>query len=82
MLASGCSNGVTGSLYHPDFFLIYSGSCSDKPADSTGDTCAYTTWQIDAKADTIAGSCYAYKNDKTWLKFEWSLTRIGPAPGS
>jgi hypothetical protein len=77
--ASGCINHVTTSVYPPAFFEIYEGASGDQPPDGTGGTCAFTTWQIDPKADAISGSCYAYKNDYTWLEFEWSLTRVDGA---
>jgi hypothetical protein len=44
-----------------------------------GNTCWATTWQIDVNADTITGSCFAYKNDHTSLAFEWNLRRLGGA---
>ncbi len=41
-----------------------------------------TTWQIGTTADTITGSCFEWKTSASSLKFEWTLKRVGGAPGS
>lgn len=69
----------SGSLSPPRFFEILGGSSSTNSAWD-GNTCWATTWQIDVNADTITGSCFAYKNDHTSLAFEWNLRRLGGAP--
>ncbi len=73
--------GPYGGGYLPSFFELLTGSSSANPADASGATCWHTTWQIDPKADTITGSCFRDKNDKTSTQFEWSLQRVKGAAG-
>ena len=72
-----CGNMQSGSKQPPRFFEILDGSASSNNVGSDGNTCYGTTWQIDATADTIKGTCYAYKNDHTSLQFTWDLKRVG-----
>jgi hypothetical protein len=76
----GCANVVTSSHWPPRFFeILRRSSSANKVGD--GNTCWAMTWQIDSKADTITGSCFANENDHYSLKFEWNLKRTGGAPG-
>ena len=76
-----CSNPLTSSHWPPRFFEILPGSSGWNKADTSGNSCYQTTWQIETTADTITGSCFAYQNDHTSLEFEWNLRRVGGAPG-
>ncbi len=63
----------------PSYFDVPQSASGDGGAG--GNDCSHTTWQIDVTATTITGSCYSFKTDTHALKFEWSLKRLGPAPG-
>ncbi len=67
--------------YPPAFFSIDEGSSSSN-SDGGGNTCFADDWIIEAKATTIAGSCYTFKTDRNYHQIEWNLTRLGPPPGS
>ena len=73
-----CLNPITAAVQSNQIFSLSEGPTGG----GGGDTCDPTDWQIDVKADTISGSCYAYKNENTSMYYEWHLTRVGPAPGS
>jgi hypothetical protein len=71
----------------PDlYFSLAELSSGSGAPDAGGNTCAHTTWQIDTTAATITGSCFGSKYDDSVkqhsVKYEWNLTRTGPAPGS
>lgn len=74
-----CSN-LSSGLTPPRFFEILPGSSSNNQADSSGNSCWQTTWQIDRDAETIAGSCFANANNRTSQEFTWTLTRTGGSP--
>jgi hypothetical protein len=80
--AMACSDGALDYHYPPDYFDISQQSTGSGAADGAGNTCEHTTWQIDVKADTITGSCYAWNNTGSSLMYVWNLKRVGPAPGS
>jgi hypothetical protein len=65
----------------PPFFQIDQGSSASNPVGD-GNTCFASDWVIDSKATTISGSCYQFQNSLNYLRFDWSLTRLGPPPGS
>jgi hypothetical protein len=50
------------------------------PIGADGGTCNNRIWTIETKADTMSGSCVAYKYWSGTETYEWSLTRIGPPP--
>lgn len=77
-----CDDGIH-SVRHPPAYLTLSQDASgDGSADGTGNSCDHTTWLIDTKADTIAGSGAQWSNSGSSMKFQWSLKRVGPPPGS
>ena len=76
-----CSNLQSAGSSPPMFFDLSKRSSSSTPAGG-GNTCYATTWQIATNADTITGSCFEWNSSATSLKFEWTLKRVGPAPGS
>jgi hypothetical protein len=74
-----CGNLITTSNYPPGFFDISEDAGATNGPDGTGGDCYNRDWQIDLKANTISGSCAAYKYEHATLSFEWHLTRVGPA---
>jgi hypothetical protein len=79
--AQDCYDPTSAGADPPMFFDLSKRSSSGTPAGG-GNTCYATTWQIDTKGDTITGSCFEWNNSSTSLKFEWTLKRVGAAPGS
>jgi hypothetical protein len=77
-----CTNLVTASHWPPAYFDIRQEWSASNPADGTGGNCSTVDWQVDPKTDAIKGSCTAYVYAHETLKFEWSLVRVGPTPGS
>ncbi len=77
-----CLNLILVGANPPGFFDISEQASSANGADGTGGNCYNQDWQIDASADTISGSCVAYKYQHSSASFEWHLTRVGPAPGN
>jgi hypothetical protein len=75
-----CTDGDT-TRYPPGYMDLSEGDSGSGVADGAGNTCAHTTWQIDVKATTIAGSCSAWSNSGSSMTYEWSLKRTGGAPG-
>ena len=65
----------------PSYFDLSADSSGTGAGDGTGDTCNFTTWQIDVKAKTISGSCDDWKNAGSSMSMQWNLTRVDPAPG-
>jgi hypothetical protein len=76
-----CISNNNTDVGPPSYFGLDQYSSSTNPSGTGGDTCYIGDWTIENNGDTIAGSCYAYKNDRQWLKYEWSLKRVGPAQG-
>ena len=77
-----CSDGIHSVTAPPGYLNLDADASGSGAADGTGNTCSVTTWQIDVKADTIKGSCYEWSNSGSSMLYEWSLKRVGPAPGS
>lgn len=77
-----CPNGIVGGTIPSSFFEIDQRASTANGPSLDGSTCGNSNWQIDSTADTITGSCWAYNFPNNREKFEWSLTRLGPAPGS
>ncbi len=65
----------------PGFFDLDARSSPDNPPGDGANKCFLTSWQIDATAESISGSCFQYDYDYNSLFFEWDLQRVGPAPG-
>jgi hypothetical protein len=63
-------------------FFDLSKRSSSSVSPGGGNTCYATTWQIATNADTITGSCFGWNTSASSLKFEWTLKRVGAAPGS
>jgi hypothetical protein len=76
-----CSDGSSTDS-PPSYFELSHQDSGSGVADSTGNTCHPTTWQIDVTATKITGSCYDWKNAGSSMQEQWDLTRVGPAPGS
>jgi hypothetical protein len=76
-----CHDPTSAGSSPPMFFDLSKRSSGSNPAGG-GNTCYATTWQIATNGDTITGSCFEWNNSSTSLKFEWTLKRVGPAPGS
>jgi len=72
--------GLHSETHPPSYFELSESASGGGAADGGGNTCDHTTWQIDAKADTIQGSCYAWNNSGSSLQYEWDLKRTGSAP--
>jgi hypothetical protein len=77
-----CDDGFSGTAHPPSYFDLSASSSGSGAADPGGNTCGHTTWQIDTKADTIAGSCFEWNNTGQSFQLEWNLKRVGSAPGS
>ena len=77
-----CDDGIHSVRHPPAYFGLEQGTSGDGSPDGTGNSCIHTTWQIDATATTIKGSCFDWNNSGSSMKIEWDLTRVGPPPGS
>jgi hypothetical protein len=77
-----CSDGIRAVTAPPGYLNLDADATGSGAADGTGNTCSNTTWQIDAKAESIKGSCFLWSNSGGSMLYEWDLKRVGPAPGS
>jgi hypothetical protein len=77
-----CPNTINGETIPYAFFEIDSRASVDKGPQQDGSTCFNTDWRIETTATTISGSCQDFSFPNNRNKFEWNLTRIGPAPGN
>lgn len=71
----GCSDYSGSIAGPPEYFDL------EQDTSGTGKMCGDQTWQIDATADTITGSCFYFLSGPNSYEFQWDLKRVGPAPG-
>lgn len=76
-----CPDPISAGAGPGAYFDLSDSASSSNPRGGYNETCNSTTWEIDATATTITGSCYAWNIPTNVLQYEWSLTRIGPPPG-
>jgi hypothetical protein len=77
-----CSTTYADYDAPPSYFDIPEGTSGNGDGGAGGNECFHSTWQIDVTATTIKGGCFEFRTDSSSSRFDWNLTRIGPAPGS
>jgi hypothetical protein len=76
-----CPDPISAGAGPGAYFDLSNTASSANPRGGYNETCNSTTWEIDATATTITGSCYSWNIPSNTQLYEWNLTRIGPPPG-